>query len=316
MTKHGARIFLVTGGLGFIGKTFVQRCLDDGHYVTNVDIVNYAADRRANDAFHAYPRYRHIRHDIADLPYLSECDIVVNFAAESHVDNSIADSRAFCRTNFVGAQRLLELVRAKADADRPLFVQISTDEVYGDIADGAHSESDPPRPSNPYAATKAGADMLVLGWARTYGVTYNIVRMSNNYGMHQYPEKLIPKSSARLLRGKPAILHGSGTYYRSWLHVEDAVDAILSVVERGERNTIYNINGQIELQNIEVVRRIAAILGIPENEAYEFAPDRVGQDIRYKMDGTRIRALGWSPKRDFDAELKNIVTSFDFQRFI
>ncbi len=316
MSRSGTRIFLVTGGLGFIGKNFVQRCLDDGHYVTNIDMVNYAADRRANEVFQDYERYRHIHHDIADLPYLAECDVVMNFAAESHVDNSIADSRRFCHTNFMGTQRLLELVRSKAAPDRPRFVQVSTDEVYGENTHGAHTENDPLRPSNPYAATKAAADMLVLGWARTYGIEYNIIRMSNNYGPHQYPEKLIPKSSARMLRDKPALLHGDGSYCRSWLHVEDAVEAISLVVAKGQSNTVYNIGGNIELRNIEVVRKIAAILNISEEHAYQFVADRVGQDVRYGMDCSRIAALGWTPTRRFDDELGKIVNSFDFQRFI
>jgi dTDP-glucose 4,6-dehydratase len=313
---ENTRLFLVTGGLGFIGKNFVQRCLDEGHYVTNIDVMNYAADRKVAKSFHDYERYRHIEKDVSELPYLAECDCVVNFAAESHVDNSIADSRKFCQTNFLGTQRLLELVRAKAPAERPLFVQISTDEVYGDIISGQHKESDNLLPSNPYSATKAAADMLVFGWARTYGLTYNIIRMSNNYGMHQYPEKLIPKSSARMLRKRPALLHGKGEYFRNWLHVEDSVDAILTVIDRGERNAIYNVSGNAELRNIDVVIKIAKILGVPENLAYEFVADRVGQDVRYSLDCERLHALGWRAQRDFDAELVRIIENIDFQRFI
>lgn len=310
------RVFLVTGGLGFIGKNFVQRLLDAGHYVTNVDIVNYAADRKKALEFNDYERYRHIKSDVSTLPYMSECDVLVNFAAESHVDNSIADSHRFCVSNFLGTQRLLELVRAKMAEDRPHFVHISTDEVYGDIENGAHSEDDILKPSNPYSSTKAAADMLVLGWARTYGIEYNIVRMTNNYGMHQYPEKLIPKSSSRLLRGRPALLQGNGLYYRSWLHVEDSVDAILAIIEKGKPNTIYNVNGTEELQNIEVVKKIASIVGVSDEKAYKFVSDRVGQDVRYSLDGTRVRDLGWQPKRDFDEELKRIVENTDFHRFI
>ncbi|MGE3468279.1 MAG: dTDP-glucose 4,6-dehydratase, partial [Pyrinomonadaceae bacterium] len=286
------KLFLVTGGLGFIGKNFVRRALEGGHYVTNIDVVNYAADRKANKEFQDFDHYRHLQQDIAALPYLSECDVVVNFAAESHVDNSIADSRQFCHTNFLGTQRLLELVRAKAPLDRPRFVQISTDEVYGDIVDGAHKESDILKPSNPYSATKAAADLLVLGWARTYNIKYNILRMTNNYGMHQYPEKLIPKSSFRLLRGRPALIHGNGTYRRSWLHVEDCIDAISLVIEKGAEDTVYNVNGEQEFQNIDVVRKIANFIGIPEETAITYVPDRVGQDIRYSLDASRIRELG------------------------
>lgn len=313
--KDGAKIILVTGGLGFIGKNFVRRALELGHYVTNVDIVNYAADRRASAEFLDFDHYRHLEQDVATLPYLSECDYVVNFAAESHVDNSIANSSQFCHTNFVGTQRLLELVRAKAPLDRPRFIQISTDEVYGDIHNGAHKETDVLKPSNPYSATKAAADLLVLGWARTYGIKYNILRMTNNYGMHQYPEKLIPKSSFRLLRGRPALIHGDGSYRRSWLHVEDCIDAIFMVIEKGAVDTIYNVNGENELQNIEVVRKIAALAGAPEESAIAYIPDRVGQDIRYSLDSSRIRELGWKPTRHFDTELAKIVSTIDFHRF-
>jgi dTDP-glucose 4,6-dehydratase len=306
----------VTGGLGFIGKHFVKRCLDAGHFVTNVDVVNYAADRIANEEFLGHVNYRHIREDIGSLSHLPENDYLVNFAAESHVDNSIADSRQFCQSNILGVQRLLELVRAKSPREAPVFVQISTDEVYGDIASGRHSADDPPCPSNPYSATKAAADMLVLGWARTYGIGYNIVRMTNNYGPNQYHEKLIPKSALRMRRGLPALMHGDGSYMRSWLHVEDSVSAILTIMERGERNTIYNVHGDVELPNVEVLRRLARIFGIPENEAFIQVPNRVGQDIRYSLDDAPVRALGWEPVRNFDAELAKIAREDDFKRFL
>ena len=311
-----SKLFFVTGGLGFIGKHFVQRCLDMGHFVTNVDIVNYAADRFANEAFKIYSNYRHIEEDIANLSHLPESDFLVNFAAESHVDNSIANNRQFCHSNILGVQQLLELTRAKSASGAPHFIQISTDEVYGDIVDGRHTESDPLRPSNPYSATKAAADMLVIGWARTYGLRYNIVRMTNNYGPNQYPEKLIPKSAWRMRRGLPAMMHGDGSYIRSWLHVEDSIDAILTIIEKGEPNTVYNVRGNCELPNIEVLRKIAVILMVPEKDAYYQVPNRVGQDVRYSLDDTRLRALGWKPVRDFDEEIKKIVEEDDFKRFL
>lgn len=311
------KIFLVTGGLGFIGKHFVARCLKLGHFVTNVDIVNYAADRVMMNEFNGNPSYRHIREDTAALTHLPESDYVVNFAAESHVDNSIADNRQFCQSNFMGTQRLLELTRARYPHEAPLFIQISTDEVYGDITDGVHKETHPLRPSNPYSATKAAADMLVLGWARTYGVRYLIARMSNNYGLHQYPEKLIPKSFWRLQRGLPALMQGDGTYRRSWLHVEDTVDALLTMIEKGEPNTAYNIAGAVELPNIEVLRMIATIVKVPEDKAIQQVPNRVGQDLRYSLDDSRIRALGWKPKRtNMLEELRKIAFEIDFSRFL
>lgn len=311
-----SKLMLVTGGLGFIGKHFVKRCLEAGHFVTNVDVVNYAADRLANEEFKTHGNYRHIGQDIASLSHLPESDFLVNFAAESHVDNSIADSRQFCQSNIIGVQRLLELVRAKSPREAPHFIQISTDEVYGDITSGRHTASDSLRPSNPYSATKAAADMLVVGWARTYGIRYNIVRMTNNYGPNQYHEKLIPKSALRMRRGLPALMHGDGSYIRSWLHVEDSVDAIMTIVERGEPNTIYNVHGDTELPNIEVLRKLAEILRIPEQEAFVPVPNRVGQDVRYSLDDSPLRALGWAPVRQFDAEISEIALGDDFKRFL
>ncbi|MBU0952200.1 MAG: GDP-mannose 4,6-dehydratase [Elusimicrobia bacterium] len=311
-----SKLFFVTGGLGFIGKHFVQRCLDMSHFVTNVDIINYAADRVANEGFKKHSNYRHIQEDIANLSHLPESDFLVNFAAESHVDNSIANNRQFCHSNILGVQRLLELTRAKSASGAPHFIQISTDEVYGDIVNGRHTESDPLRPSNPYSATKAAADMLVIGWSRTYSLRYNIVRMTNNYGPNQYPEKLIPKSAWRMRRGLPAMMHGDGSYIRSWLHVEDSIDAILTIFEKGEPNTVYNVHGNCELPNIEVLRKIAAIFKVPEKDAYIQIPNRVGQDVRYSLDDTRLRALGWKPVRDFDEEIKKIVEEDEFKRFL
>lgn len=310
------RIVMVTGGLGFIGKTFIRRLLDDGHFVINVDVVNYAADRKVMAEFALSDAYRFVQEDVATLPYLPECDFIVNFAAESHVDNSINRNQEFCHSNFSGTHRLLELVRAKRPDDRPRFIQISTDEVYGDILDGNHSEADPLNPSNPYSASKAAADMLVFGWARTYSVEYNILRITNNFGLHQYPEKLIPKSSARMLRGMPALMHGDGSYIRSWLHVEDTVDAVLTVMASGEANTVYNICGDVELSVREVISRIAKLLDVPEDQSFLAVTNRVGQDLRYHLDDGRIRALGWAPRRDFDQELAKIVNGFEFDRFL
>ncbi|MBO6900921.1 MAG: GDP-mannose 4,6-dehydratase [Rhizobiaceae bacterium] len=310
-----SEIYVVTGGLGFIGKHFVRRCLEDGHFVKNIDSISYAADRVVNDEFSSYKNYRFYQSDIVTMEFLPECDVIVNFAAESHVDNAITKARNFCTTNFLGVQTLLELARGKQVSERPLFIQISTDEVYGDITDGAHLESDMLVPSNPYSATKAAADMLVKSWGRTYDLRWNIIRPANNYGLHQYPEKLIPKSIWRMKRGLPATLHGDGSYIRSWLHAEDTVDAILTVIAKGERNMIYNVGSRVERQNIDVVRAIAALVGVPDDDAFVTIADRSGQDVRYSLDDSRIRALGWSQKRDFDEELGRIVRELDVTRF-
>lgn len=310
------RIILITGGYGFIGKHLVRRCLELGHHVINVDCVNYAADRIVREEFASHENYRAQETDLSALGYLPECDIIVNLAAESHVDNSISDNTKFCNTNIMGVQRLLELVRMKQASDRPRFVQISTDEVYGEALDEPHVETNMLRPSNPYSATKAAADMLVMSWARTYGIDCNIVRPTNNYGPHQYPEKLIPKSTARLLRGLPAILHGNGSYVRCWVHVEDTVDAILTVIQHGAPNTIYNAGGTEYFQNVEIVQSLIKTLGMSENESLCFTGDRLGQDRRYSLDSNRLNALGWAPQRSFNTELPHIVKQSEFHRFV
>jgi dTDP-glucose 4,6-dehydratase len=310
-----AGIALVTGGLGFIGKHFVKRCLDEGWTIINVDRVSYAADLASKQEFAAYRNYRLYQSDICDLEILPECDLLVNFAAESHVDNAITNARKFCESNFLGVQNCLDLVKRKHEAERPRFIQISTDEVYGDIQDGSHRESDILFPSNPYSATKAAADMLVISWGRTYGLSWNVLRPCNNYGPHQYPEKLIPKSAWRMQRGLRAVMHGDGSYVRSWSHVEDTVDAILAVMARGVPNEIYNIGGAEELQNIEVLRRIAKIIGVGEEGGWLSVTDRSGQDVRYSLDDSKLRALGWSPRRKFDEELEGIIRALDNSRF-
>ena len=311
-----AEIIVVTGGLGFIGKHFVRHCLEKGHFVKNIDRISYAADRVVNAEFSQRSNYRFYEADICTLDFLPECDVLVNFAAESHVDNAITNAKKFCETNFLGVQNCLELIRLKHERERPLFVQISTDEVYGDIREGSHTEADSLVPSNPYAATKAAADMLVKSWGRTYGVSWNIVRPTNNYGVHQYPEKLIPKSAWRMKRGLPAIMHGDGSYVRSWLHADDAVRGILTVIDKGSRNQIYNIGSREERKNVEILRLIARILGIEENAAFVAASDRSGQDIRYSLDDSKVRALGWSQLKKFDEEIVGIVEQLDNSRFV
>jgi dTDP-glucose 4,6-dehydratase len=308
-------IIAFTGGPGFIGKHFVARCLEDGRLVKNFDRVSYAADHAAMREFEGQPNYRFSHIDIREMDFLPECDVIVRRAAERHVDNSITNAYALCDTNVLGVQNLLDMTRRKQEPERPLFVQISTYEVYGDIAGGSHCEEDRLVPSNTYSATKAAANMLVKSWGGTDGITWNIIRPSNNYGMHQYPEKLISKSAWHMKRGRPGVMHGDGSYVRSWLHAEDTVEAILTVIHKGERRQIYNMGGTIELRNIEVLRAVAGILGVPEEKAWMPIPDRSGQDIRYSLDVSRLRALGWSPRRDFRAELAKTVETLDVSRF-
>jgi dTDP-glucose 4,6-dehydratase len=309
-------IIFVTGGLGFIGKHFITKCLELGHFIINIDAIKYSSDRFINEKFKQYENYKFIHCDIVDLAYLPECDFIVNFAAESHVDNSISSNKEFCKSNIMGVQRLLELVRAKNLMERPKFIQISTDEVYGDIISGQHLETDLLNPSNPYSATKASADMLVIGWGRTYNINFNIIRMTNNYGSNQYPEKLIPKSILRLKRGKAALLHGDGSYIRSWLHVNDSINAILSVMEKGNNKEIYNVHGNLELKNIEVINKIIKLMNIKFSPPYYFIDNRVGQDIRYSLNDNKIRALGWQPIENFDIQLNKIINSDSYERFL
>src|SRR5574338_220712 len=241
-------IFLVTGCLGFIGRHFVDLALANGHYVIGVDAETYASDTSLIKWWSTTQpaKFKYIKADICELDHISDVDAIVNFAAETHVDNSIMDSTKFVKTNFLGVQRLLELVRSKRNYEMPRFIQISTDEVYGDIGfmDSPSMETDPLKPSSPYSASKAAADLLIQSYARTYKINYNIIRPSNCYGPHQYPEKLIPKTIRHLALNKPIPVHGEGDQIRSWLHVEDAADAILHIIDKGLNGSIYNISGE------------------------------------------------------------------------
>lgn len=298
---------VVTGCCGFIGKNFAKQLLADGHEIINIDKLTYCSDKKIHAWFYEQPNYSFIHGDIATLETLPECDIVVNFAAESHVDNSIRSSRHFTVSNVLGVQNLLELIRAFDRPLRPRFVQISTDEVYGDNIDGKFDEGGALHPSNPYSASKAGAEHILLSFARTYGIQFQTVRMSNVYGYRQYPEKLIPRSLLRLLSGRKAQIQGNGSAMRTWLHVDDAVQAILTVLHKGELNNIYNVSGDEELTVLEVVRHIVDALGLPFKDAIEHVADRPGQDIRYGIDDTKLRKLGWRPRVLFEPSIKEIA---------
>ena len=303
-----SKIVYVTGCLGFIGSYVTRACLEKGWYVYGIDKCTYAADERYLGEFNQYPRFRFEKKDINDIERLVDCDYVINVAAESHVDNSIVDSEVFIDSNVKGVWHLLELVKAKQSFKMPTFLHFSTDEVYGDIAEGAHTETDILKPSNPYSASKAAADQIVFGHARTHKVPYVIVRPTNNYGIGQYVEKLIPKSVKHLTLGKRIDLHDEGKPHRTWLHVQDTANAVIHIIESGVKNEIYNISGNYETANIEVVRKIIANFnGETEIEPYLEKYNRVGQDVRYAIDDSKLKKLGWQCYADFDLELTKIV---------
>ena len=290
------KLVAVSGGLGFIGREVVAQLLARGDQVWVVDAGTYAADLSL-----LYDRaFRYRSCDIVDLPHLPDVDAVINLAAETHVDNSIRDSRAFVRSNVLGVQNLLELCRGKELP--PTFIQISTDEVYGDCPEGESSEEAPLRPSSPYAASKAAADHLVQSYGRTYGLPYAIVRPSNCYGPHQYPEKLIPKAVRNFVQDRPMPLPASGSPLRSWLSVGDCARAILTVLDRGLG--VFNVPGNTDASVTHILARIAELLEVTA----EVTPTaRPGLDSRYHVSGEPLRALGWVPTGDFWADLPALV---------
>lgn len=303
------KIVYVTGCLGFIGSNVTRACLDRGWYVIGVDKMTYASNEHFLAEFECHPtgNFKFIHADINDLTRLYECDYIINTAAETHVDNSIESSDEFVHSNVNGVHHLLKLINAKK-YHKPTLLHFSTDEVYGDILEGSHVESDLLRPSNPYSATKAAADMLILAWARTFNLPYIIVRPTNNYGIGQYVEKLIPKTCKYLTVGRQVELHDAGLPVRTWLHAEDTARAVLVIIDSGVTNEIYNISGNVEQQNIKVVQKIIENFnGDKEFSKYITDMVRPGQDKRYSINDDKLRALGWEPIAKFDTELTKIV---------
>ena len=306
------KVVYITGCLGFIGSYVTRTCLQKGWYVKGVDKMTYAANKELLHEFTQYENFSFVNSDINDLKFLYDCDYVINTAAETHVGNSIVSSNEFVKSNIDGVHNLLELIKNHRgeNVKKPVFLHFSTDEVYGDIELGAHTESDLLKPSNPYSATKAAADMLVLAWGRTYDVPYIIVRPTNNYGSGQYVEKLIPKACKYLKLGRKIPLHNNGTPIRTWLHARDTASAIITIVESGNTNEIYNINGDFEQSNLDTIKKILKLYNIQEddlNEYIDFSINRRGQDIRYALDDSKLRELGWKPNANFDDELVAIV---------
>jgi dTDP-glucose 4,6-dehydratase len=298
---------LVTGGCGFIGSAFVRLALARGAHVVNLDKLTYAGDPANVAEVADDPRYRFVHADIADAAAVAEAvagvDAIVNLAAESHVDRSILDPGDFIRTDVVGTAVLLDAART-AGVGR--FVQVSTDEVYGSIARGAFRESDPINPSSPYSASKAGGDLQVLAWHRTFGLDAIITRGSNTFGPRQYPEKLISLFVTNALDGEPLPVYGDGMQVRDWIHVDDHCEGIWTAMERGEAGEVYNVGGGNEEPNLAITRRILALTGRDESLIRHVA-DRPGHDRRYALDTTRLRALGWAPRRTVDDALPDTV---------
>jgi len=303
------RIVYVTGCLGFIGYHVTKACLDQGWHVRGIDSGTYAANWNLLEDLQSYDNFVFEQKDINDLDMLYECDYFINTAAETHVDNSIASSGIFLKSNVNGVHNILELIKSKSRLRMPILLHFSTDEVYGDIVEGAHTEKDLLKPSNPYSATKAAADMLITAWSRTYKIPYIIVRPTNNYGIGQYTEKFIPHTIKHLNLGQLAPLHQGGTPVRTWLHASDTAAAVIKIIEAGVVNEIYNIAGNYEEQNIVVAKKIILQMGLPGDPLsyLDLGVTRPGQDVRYAIDDSKLKALGWAPKADFDIALVPIV---------
>ncbi|XRP97088.1 dTDP-glucose 4,6-dehydratase [Methanocaldococcus sp. 16A] len=300
---------LVTGGAGFIGSNFIRYILDKHKdwEVINLDKLGYGSNLENLKGIDE-DRHKFIKGDITDFELVSEIikgvDAVVNFAAETHVDRSISNPYSFIESNIIGVYTILEAIRKYNPEVN--FVQVSTDEIYGDIEEGSFTENDRLLPSSPYSASKAGGDMLVLGWARTYNLNAKITRCSNNYGPYQFPEKLIPKTIIRAKMDLKIPVYGKGENVRDWLYVLDHCRGIELVLEKGEKREIYNIASNQEKKNIDVVKEILKIM----NKSYdliEFVEDRPGHDIRYSLDATKIKELGWKPKFEFKEGLRETV---------
>jgi dTDP-glucose 4,6-dehydratase len=278
----------------------------------NIDKISYASNKID---FNNHPNYSFLKEDIANLKEIPDCDFIINFAAESHVDNSILSSFEFINSNILGVYNLLELIKNKKirnmqqawEYKTPLFLQISTDEVFGDIEDGFFKEEDRHKPSNPYAASKSAAEQLLVAWARTYQIPYIITRTTNNYGPRQHPEKLIPRTITNLLENKKVPIHGSGTYVRNWIHVQDNVEAIYKILDEGLENNWYHIASEEELSVKEIVSKIASKFNKNFLNIADFSSDRSGADVRYALDYTKTKSLNWEPKRTLDTSLEEMI---------
>jgi dTDP-glucose 4,6-dehydratase len=302
---------LVTGGLGFIGSNFCRHILTkhSDYELINIDKIGVGANPANLRDIEREKRYKFIKGDICNPQLLNktvkQVDAVVNIAAETHVDRSITDPYSFLQNNTIGTFTILEAIRKHNDKAK--LVQVSTDEIYCEITKGAFTETDAPKPSNPYSASKAAADMLVHAYHKTYGLNVSITRCTNNYGPYQFPEKLVPKTIIRAINNLPTPIYGSGKNIREWIHVQDHCEAINTVLEKGTPGEVYNVSSGNEISNIEVAKKILAQLGKPE-ELIKFVEDRPGHDIRYSLDSSKIQSsLNWKPKFPFNQGLESTV---------
>jgi dTDP-glucose 4,6-dehydratase len=301
---------LVTGGAGFIGSNFVRHALS-AHAdwrVTTLDKLTYAGRLENLKGVIDDPRHTFVKGDVADravaAPLVREAEIVVHFAAETHVDRSLMSAGEFITTDVYGTFVLLEAAREAPRLRR--FIQISTDEVYGSVPEGSSRETDELRPRNPYSASKAGADRLAYSYWATYGVPVIVTRASNNYGPYHFPEKVIPLFITNAIDDRPVPLYGDGLQERDWLHVLDHCRAIDLLIDAGTSGEVYNVGGGNHVRNIDLTRRILELVGRPETLIRPVA-DRPGHDRRYSLDTAKLQALGWRPSVPFDAGLRDTV---------
>jgi dTDP-glucose 4,6-dehydratase len=300
---------LVTGGLGFIGSNFIRYLLskESDIEIFNLDNLTTGSNPANLRDLEGDDRYSFIKGSVADFSIVSKLvkkvEIIINFAAQTHVDRSIAYPRLFFESNTLGTFNLLEACREEGVR----LVHVSTDEVYGEIAEGSFREEDRLKPSNPYSASKAAADLLILSYCRTYGLDAVITRCTNNFGPYQFPEKLIPKTIIRASLNMKVPVYGAGRNIRDWIYVLDHCEALHLILEKGRAGEVYNISSYNEYENIEVVRKVLQVMGKDES-LIEFVEDRPGHDLRYSLDSSKIRSeLGWKPKHRFDEALEQTI---------
>ncbi len=300
---------LVTGGLGFIGSNFIQLVLEKypDYSIINLDKLTYCGNPNNAQEFSQNPRYSFVRGDVCNGPLvndlISNVDVVVHFAAESHVDNSINEPFIFTKTNMLGTHVLLEAARQKKIKR---FIMISTDEVYGSIREGSFKETDGLFPNSPYAASKASADVLSRSYYKTYGLPVIVTRSSNNFGAYQHPEKLIPLFITNLIQGKKVPVYGDGKNIRDWIYVLDNCEGIDFVLHHGKLGEVYNVGGGNEIPNIDITKMLLENFKL-DNTFISYVEDRLGHDFRYALDCSKINNLGWNPKHDFKTALDSTI---------